>query len=93
MTREQMSDIPVGKRPRRPLQLTPDERSQLEIWRDGPPGPSSVRAIRARVILACAELTDTKEIATLCNVSRWTVYDWRTAFLQKRLESFLKFMK
>ncbi len=83
---------PPGKRPRKPLSLTPEERSQLEIWRDTPTR-NIRRAARARVILACAETPDAKKIAASCDVALWTVYQWRTAFLERRLESFFKFLK
>jgi hypothetical protein len=40
--------------------------------------------------LACAETGDADKAAAACAVSLWTVYKWRTAFLHRRLESFLK---
>ena len=82
---------PPGKRPRKPLTLTAEERLQLEIWRDA--AKPAVRAKRAKVVLACAEMTDVKKIAAACGVSHWTVYEWRRAFLRRRLESFLIFLK
>lgn len=87
------SDFPSpSKRPRKPLSLTPEERSQLEICRDTPTR-NIRRAARARVILACTETPDAKKIAADCAVSLWTVYQWRTAFLERRLENFFRFLK
>ena len=83
---------PAGKRPRKPLVLTQDERSQLEIWRDFPNYKPWQRALRARIILACAETTDAKLVASESGVSLWTVYKWRTAFIQRRLKSFTSYI-
>lgn len=62
------------------LTLTPGDRLQLENWRDR---SSSLRlALRARIILACAESSDIRQIARAHRVSRLTVCKWRDAFIR-----------
>jgi transposase len=43
-------------------------------------------ALRARIVLACAEGRSNTEVAQLCQVTRPTVGKWRQRFLERRLD-------
>jgi transposase len=72
-----------------PVVLSDDERSTLEAWaRRGK--TSQALALRARVVLACAEAHrhDTA-IASELGIYRSTVGKWRARFCEKRLDGLL----
>ena len=71
-------------RPTPPLILTDEERQKLETW-SRRPKTSQRLAQRARIVLACAEGKDQRQVASQLRVSRFTVGKWQTRFLQGRL--------
>jgi transposase len=72
-------------RPKTPLVLTDDERATLRGWANRPTSAQRL-ALRARIVLACAEGADNKAVAKALRVSQPTVGKWRTRFLEDRLE-------
>lgn len=75
----------AGGRPKQPLILTDDERSQLERWARRPK-TSQRLALRSRIVLACADGMDNTEAADELGVTSATVGKWRKRFLQNRLD-------
>src|SRR4051812_17307442 len=67
------------------LTLTDDERSELRGWARRPT-TAQAHALRAQIILACAEGRDNGEVADELGVTRQTVGKWRQRFLEKRLD-------
>jgi leucyl aminopeptidase (aminopeptidase T)/transposase len=65
------------------ISLSPEERVVLSRWARQT-GDGSVRAIRARIILAAAGGMDNKEIARTLGIHRLTVARWRRRFLISR---------
>jgi transposase len=77
-----------GGRPKASLTLSDDERQKLETWANRP--KSTLRlATRARIVLACAEGLDNKEVAARLRVNTVTVGKWRKRFLANRLEGLI----
>ena len=74
-----------GGRPKAPLILSDDERQKLETWAARPKSTQRL-ATRARIILACAEGLDNKDVAARLRVNTATVGKWRKRFLADRLE-------
>jgi transposase len=74
-----------GGRPKTPLILGDDERQKLETWASRPKSTQRL-ALRARIILACAEGHDNSEVAARLRVNPVTVGKWRKRFLADRLE-------
>jgi transposase len=70
---------------RKPVVLADDERSKLESWSRRSTSQQRL-AIRARIILACAEGLKNREVAHRLNVTQQTVGKWRERFQDKRLE-------
>jgi transposase len=71
-------------RPKEPLTLTADEQHKLQMWARR--ATSSQRlALRARIILACANETLNKDVARQLRVRAATVGKWRRRFLKSRL--------
>src|SRR5215831_960309 len=68
-----------------PLVLTGDERHTSENWVRR---RSTARglALRARIVLACAQGGSNTAVAARLGVSRTTVTKWRARFLRKRLD-------
>src|SRR3954452_11791014 len=74
-----------GGRPKTPLILSDDERQKLRTWASRP--KSTLRlATRARIVLACAEGLDNKDVAARLRINAVTVGKWRRRFLEDRLE-------
>jgi transposase len=77
-----------GARPGRPkagLVLSDAERDQLSRWaRRGK--TSQALALRAKIVLACAEGRDNKAVAAEFRVGEHMVARWRGRFTRKRLE-------
>jgi transposase len=64
------------------IELPDDDREVLAQWAQG----SSRRALRARIVLACAEPGSTNaQVAGALGVSRPTVSDWRRRFAEQGL--------
>ena len=74
-----------GGRPKAPLILSDDERQKLETWAARPKSTQRL-ALRARIILACAEGLDNTDVAARLRVNTVTVGKWRKRFLADRLE-------
>jgi transposase len=72
-------------RPKAPLELTAAEREQLARWARRPKS-SQALALRARIVLACAEGRDSKQVAAQLQVREATVAKWRNRFLAARLD-------
>ena len=72
----------------RKLKLTTQETDQLLEWTRRHK-TSQALALRARIILACAEGHNNSEVAKSCRVIRQTVGKWRRRFLERRLDGLL----
>ncbi|UQA57345.1 IS630 family transposase [Polyangium aurulentum] len=76
------------QRPRLTISLNDDERSTLEAWanprKEAPSGPPR-RALRARMVLLCAEGLDDATIAAHLGTGASTVGKWRGRFVRDRL--------
>lgn len=73
-------------RPKAPLTLTDDELAKLRTWASRPTSAQRL-ALRARIILACAEGHDNKEVARRLKITQPTIGKWRSRFLEGRLEA------
>ena len=74
-----------GGRPKAPLILSDDERQKLDTWASRPKSTQRL-ALRAKIILACAEGLENKAVAARLHVNPVTVGKWRQRFLDDRLE-------
>ena len=74
-----------GGRPKPVLTLTDDERQKLETWAHRPKSTQRL-ATRARIVLACADGLDNKEVAARLGINTATVGKWRGRFLESRLD-------
>ena len=72
-------------RPMPPLLLDDTERETLERWVRRPKTAQGL-ALRARMILACAEGHSNIAVAADLAVSDETVGKWRSRFLERRLD-------
>jgi transposase len=72
-------------RPKAPLVLTDDERAKLQSWADRPTSAQRL-ALRARIVLACADGRDNKAVAKALRITPHTVGKWRARFVEDRLE-------
>jgi transposase len=72
-------------RPKTPLILTDDERQTLDAWANRPKSAQRL-ALRARIVLACAEGHFNTEVANSLKVTMPTVCKWRRRFIEDRLE-------
>src|SRR6266550_2727160 len=72
----------------RELKLTVEENHQLVEWTRRHK-TSQALALRAHIILACAQGLDNSEVARGCRVMRQTVGKWRSRFLERRLDGLL----
>src|SRR6266702_4300042 len=68
-----------------PLVLSEDERQTLENWAKRRKTAQGL-ALRARIVLACAEGRSNTAVAGRLGVSRTTVNKWRRRFLARRLD-------
>src|SRR3954453_8372184 len=75
-------------RPLPPLSVSEDQRSTLESWARRPKTAQAL-ALRARIILACAEGTPNGVVARHARVRQQTVGKWRSRFVSKGLEGLL----
>lgn len=73
-------------RPKVQLSLTLEERSALvrQLRQGGPGGRAA--ALRARVILACSEGRNNREVARAFALAEHTVGKWRRRFVEGRLD-------
>ena len=72
-------------RPIAALVLTDDEKSTLKTWASRPKGTQRL-AQRAKIVLACAEGHNSKEVAARLGVCMATVGTWRRRFVERRLD-------
>ena len=80
-----LADAGRSGRPKADLVLTGGERVQLDRWaRRGKTGQTL--ALRARIVLACADGRNNKQAAADLGVTEGTVARWRGRFTAKRLD-------
>ena len=72
-------------RPKAVLTLTDQERTQLVSWSRRAKS-SQALALRAKIILACADGADNKSVASQLSCHPVTVGKWRSRFLTARLD-------
>ena len=72
-------------RPKPELILSDDERDKLTTWA-GRPKSSQRLALRARIVLACADEPSNKAVAAGLGVCGATVGTWRSRFVARRLD-------
>jgi transposase len=72
-------------RPKKPLILSDDERAKLLGWANRPTSAQRL-ALRARIVLACVDGLDNKEVARRLRITPHTVGKWRVRFAEDRLE-------
>jgi len=67
------------------LELTSDEREQLEWWARRRKS-SQALALRSRIVLGCADGWSNKDVAARERVAQPTVGKWRARFVESRLD-------
>lgn len=72
-------------RPKPALVLSEDERQVLTKWANRPKSTQRL-ALRARIVLACADEPSNKAVAARLCVCGATVGTWRNRFVARRLE-------
>ena len=72
-------------RPTAPIVLTGEERSKLQEWARRPKTAQRL-ALRARIVLGCAEGLESRQVARQLRITDQTVCKWRKRFGQLRLE-------
>lgn len=75
-------------RPVPELTLTTEERETLQRWAQRPKTAQAL-ALRARIILACAEGKNNTAVSAVLRLCKQTVGKWRGRFVAKRLEGLL----
>jgi transposase len=82
-----VSEMRTG-RPLTPITVTNDQRATLQSWTRRSKTAQAL-ALRARIILACAEGKPNGVVASLVRVRQQTVCKWRSRFVNKGLEGLL----
>ena len=77
--------MPLTGRPKALLELSSEEREQLERWARRRKS-SQALALRSRIVLGCAEGLANKVVATREGVTQQTVGKWRARFVELRLD-------
>src|SRR5260370_2710769 len=72
-------------RPKAGLTLTDQERATLERWARRAKSAQAL-ALRSRIVLACADGGDNKQVAAGLGCHQATVGKWRRRFLERRLD-------
>jgi transposase len=72
-------------RPRKPLVLSSEEREKLQQWAQQPKSAQRL-ALRARIVLRCAEGVPNQAVARELRITGATVGKWRERFRVHRLE-------
>jgi transposase len=75
-------------RPIPELVIAPEERSALEKWARRPKSAQAL-ALRAKIILACAEGKSNTEVAAQFRITKQMVGKWRARFVERRLDGLL----
>jgi transposase-like protein len=68
-----------------PLRLSDDERAELKALTTRRKTAQAL-ALRARIVLACAEGGQNKEVAARLGLDRATVGKWRRRFVEQRVD-------
>ena len=79
-----LADRERAGRPKESLVLAAGEREQLVRWSRRATGGQAL-GLRAKIVLACADGLDNKDVAARLGVSEPTVTRWRRRFAQHRL--------
>ena len=77
--------MPPRGRPKAVLEVTEEERAQLERWARRRKS-SQALALRSRIVLACASGLDNKTVAAELRCAQATVGKWRARFIEHRLD-------
>lgn len=80
-----LEDSPRPGRPKAGLELSDTERAELERWVRRATSAQAL-ALRARIVLACADGGDNKVVAVKLGVGEHTVARWRGRFTSRRLD-------
>jgi transposase len=80
-----LDDVPRPGRPKAGLVLTAEEREQLSRWARRATTAQAL-AMRARIVLACADGLENKAVAARLRVTPGTVARWRGRFARHRLD-------
>ncbi len=80
--------MPRTGRPKAPLELTEQERDQLQRWARRRKS-SQALALRSRIVLACALGSDNKSVAAALGCAQATVGKWRARFVEHRLDGLI----
>src|SRR5437773_3857226 len=72
-------------RPKAPLVLTDEERQTLQRWARRAKTAQAL-ALRAKIVLACAEGQPNQQVAEQLGIWPQTVSKWRGRFVRQRLE-------
>jgi transposase len=75
-------------RPKAVLTVNPEQRAQLEAWTRRRTTAQSL-ALRARIVLACAEVSDNGRVAGRLGVTRQMVGRWRQRFIERGVDGLL----
>jgi transposase len=75
-------------RPKAKLVVSPWERARLQEWTRRR-STAQALALRARIVLACAEGQDNIDVAEQLGVTHQTVGKWRQRFVERRLDGLL----
>jgi transposase len=75
-------------RPKKPLNLTHEEKQKLSILARRPKSAQAV-AMRARIVFGCSEGLSNSEVAERLHITGATVCKWRERFRVQRLEGLL----
>jgi transposase len=81
-----MLENPISMgRPTKPIEVTEEERSKLQQWAHRPKSSQRL-ALRARIVLGCADGLENRQVARQLHVTDQTVCKWRERFRKARLE-------
>jgi transposase len=80
-----LADAERAGRPKAGLALTGAERDQLTRWARRAKSAQAL-ALRARIVLACAQGTSNKQVAADLRITPGTVTRWRRRFIEDRLD-------
>ncbi|HWQ54648.1 MAG TPA: IS630 family transposase [Bryobacteraceae bacterium] len=72
-------------RPKQPIALSDEERSKLQEWARRPKTAQRL-ALRARIVLGCADGLENRQVARQLRITDQTVCKWRERFRTARLD-------
>ena len=85
---DQVSWAMRSGRPTKPMVLTIEEKTTLQGWTRRLKSAQAL-ALRARIVLQCADGQTNQDVAQALRVTKQTVGKWRSRFLQQRLDGLL----